>query len=312
MNAEHDCFTLFTEDISTYQLPEKFTFPFYYDPHPLALLAAKQLQQHLTTQKLWQHNFGLNKNDEQANAIGKMFGILVVENSQGELGYLSAFSGKLAEKSVLANFVPPVFDLFSKESFYLAEQAIINQLNEQLESLENNAEFILLNEQLAQTQVEATQTIEAQQALMALNRKQRKAQRAQANNQLDTAQLAQLKQKLGKESVAQKNELKALKTYWQAVINKLEQQVEGQNNKIASIKEQRKQLSNNLQHQLFSQYQFLNSQGEQQDLNVLFKDTVSQIPPAGAGDCAAPKLLQYAFKNKLKPIALAEFWWGAA
>jgi tRNA pseudouridine32 synthase/23S rRNA pseudouridine746 synthase len=33
-------------------------------------------------------------------------------------------------------------------------------------------------------------------------------------------------------------------------------------------------------------------------------------PPAGAGECAAPKLLHFAFKHELKPIAMAEFWWG--
>jgi len=312
MNTKNDCFTLFEQDTSAYQLPDKFTFPFYYAPHPLALLAAKQLQQHLSTQTFWQHNFGLSVDDDKTVAVGKMFGVLVVQNAQGELGFLSAFSGRLANESVLPCFVPPVFDLFNKESFFLAEQGVINQLNEQLESLENNAEFILLNKQLARTQAEATQAIQAQQALMAINRKQRKEQRVQANDSLTAEQLALLKQQLGKESVAQKNELKALKAHWQALISKLEQQVESQKSKIVKLKEQRKTLSNSLQHQLFMQYQFLNGQGIKQDLNALFKDTASHIPPAGAGDCAAPKLLQYAFKNHLKPIALAEFWWGAA
>jgi len=43
---------------------------------------------------------------------------------------------------------------------------------------------------------------------------------------------------------------------------------------------------------------------------VFFAQTIQKFPPAGAGECAAPKLLQYAYKHQLKPIAMAEFWWG--
>ena len=35
-----------------------------------------------------------------------------------------------------------------------------------------------------------------------------------------------------------------------------------------------------------------------------------KTPPAGAGECAAPKLLQQAYLHGWKPIAMAEFWWG--
>lgn len=72
-------------------LPTKFTFPFYYEPHPLSVLAAQALQEHLKTQKEWHHNFGLTP-DEEGLEIGKMFGVLVVQNRQNELGYLWAFS----------------------------------------------------------------------------------------------------------------------------------------------------------------------------------------------------------------------------
>ena len=42
----------------------------------------------------------------------------------------------------------------------------------------------------------------------------------------------------------------------------------------------------------------------------IFKSSSHGNPPSAAGECAAPKLLHYAFKHQLKPIALAEFWWG--
>jgi len=312
MNTLQDCFTLFNQDISHYQLPVKFTFPFYYDPDPIALLAAKQLQQYLATQKRWQHNFGLSVNDDLVTAAGKMFGVLVVQNTQGQLGYLSAFSGKLADQSVLPHFVPPVFEFSANDSFFAAEQQLINQLNDKLCKLENDTERQQGNQALVIAEQAAEKAIQKLQKKMAASRKIRKALRAQANNELTDEQLIALKQKLAKESVSQKNELKALKQYWQDKIAALAKLVEQKNNAITALKTQRKQLSNSLQHYLFAQYQFLNNAGVKQDLNVLFNNTASHIPPAGAGDCAAPKLLQYAFKNQLTPIALAEFWWGAS
>ena len=76
------------------------------------------------------------------------------------------------------------------------------------------------------------------------------------------------------------------------------------------LKERRKNRSNALQQQLFAQYQFLNQAGETRSLEDIFKHTAIKKPPAGAGECAAPKLLQYAFANNFQPVAMAEFWWG--
>ncbi|WP_367890036.1 hypothetical protein [Polaribacter batillariae] len=110
-------FRHFTTNISGIALPENFTFPFYYEPHALAKIAAKELQDYLKIQTDFKHSFGLHLNDKK-NAIGKMFGVLVVKNQQNELGYLTAFSGKLEDESCPEIFVPPVFDLRSKNSFY--------------------------------------------------------------------------------------------------------------------------------------------------------------------------------------------------
>src|SRR5690606_19451951 len=74
--------------------------------------------------------------------------------------------------------------------------------------------------------------------------------------------------------------------------------------------EKRKNKSYDLQNQLFGYYEFLNAEGESKKLTAIFEQTDHKIPPAGAGECAAPKLFQYAFKHNLKPIAIAEFWWG--
>ena len=79
-----------------------------------------------------------------------------------------------------------------------------------------------------------------------------------------------------------------------------------------------KKMSQDLQLWLFHQYQFLNARGETKDLVEVWQDYHCSprirkkypLPPGGTGDCCAPKLLQYAFQNGLKPLCMAEFWWG--
>ena len=92
---QNNIFQTFKNNISGIPLPEKFTFPFYYEPHELSIIAARELQEYLETQTDFEHNFGLNENQEGL-VIGKMFGVLVCQNQEGEQGYLWAFSGKLA------------------------------------------------------------------------------------------------------------------------------------------------------------------------------------------------------------------------
>ncbi|MEZ4800065.1 MAG: hypothetical protein R2809_09885 [Flavobacteriales bacterium] len=88
-------FNRFRTPVDEIELPELFNYPMCYDPHPIAELAAIELQDYLKTQSDWDHNFGLEEGKDGL-VIGKMFGVLVVKNAQNELGYICAFSGKLA------------------------------------------------------------------------------------------------------------------------------------------------------------------------------------------------------------------------
>lgn len=81
---------------------------------------------------------------------------------------------------------------------------------------------------------------------------------------------------------------------------------------ITSLKEKRTQKSMGLQQQLFENYNFLNLSGKEKNVLDIFESSLNSKPPVVAGECAAPKLLQYAIKHGLKPIAIAEFWWGSA
>lgn len=305
------CFTTFTQPIDTYALPQRFTFPFYYEPHPLCVIAAEELQQHLETQNLWQHNFGLM--GELTGAIGKMFGVLLVQTPQGDIGYLSAFSGKLAEQNHWPRFVPPVFDMLAKDNFFLFENKQINQINGQLLALEEHSDIPRLSAALEVEQNQAEAELAAHRQLMILGRQRRKEQRHQlAIHPTDTLHNnAIIEAKLNQESINEKNQLRNIKRYWDDRINTIKQALNQLIDKRDTLRSQRKQLSAALQQKLFEQYRFLNIQGVEKSLNAIFEGTVELAPPAGSGECAAPKLLHYAFKHGLKPLAIAEFWWGA-
>ncbi|MGB0402979.1 MAG: pseudouridylate synthase [Salibacteraceae bacterium] len=80
--------------------------------------------------------------------------------------------------------------------------------------------------------------------------------------------------------------------------------------KIQTLKEKRKQKSLAIQQQLFENYQFVSVSGKKENILDIFENSAHGNPPSGAGECAGPKLLQYAIRHRLKPIAIAEFWWG--
>lgn len=308
MNLQQNCFTYFKQSIDCITLPERFTFPFYYQPHPLALLAAKELQNHLETQQHWQHNFGITNHNKEA--IGKMFGVLVVENTDHEMGYLSAFSGKLADKNHQPGFVPPVFDMLEKDGFFLKQQVQINLINTKIERLESNPNILECENILKAESDNYALKVAEHRKKMIEGRKQRKLQRIAAESALDNDEFLQLKEQLSQDSIKQKNQLRDLNAYWNNRIEIATQNLNQLTSPINLLREQRKELSAALQKKLFEQYQFLNIKGHIKNLSDIFINTSQTIPPAGSGECAAPKLLQYAFKNNMKPIAMAEFWWG--
>jgi tRNA pseudouridine32 synthase/23S rRNA pseudouridine746 synthase len=321
MPISDPCFTSFTQSINSYALPERFTFPFYYEPHPLCELAANQLQRHLVSQTDWQHNFGVEQDiivGSNEKAIGKMFGVLLVQHSSGEIGYLSAFSGKVADSNHLPGFVPPVFDMLEEDGFFKAELAEITEINATIKLQQANPQLAELTATL-QAEIKSSQKqLEAQRQVMIEGRKSRKEQRAAAGSkaqdgtQKSQIALEQLIIQLSKESIKEKNTLRDLKIFWDENVNNIQHQLDRLNTELSQLKTTRKNLSNALQKKLFQQYKFLNTHGIEKDLNDIFKDTPNHIPPAGSGECAAPKLLQYAFAHELAPLALAEFWWGIA
>ena len=303
------CFIPFKGATASIKRPNKFTFPFYYTPHELSMQACEELQEYLSGELNWKHNFGIT--EAEKNPIGKMFGVLVVENENKELGYLSAFSGKMAGVNTLGNFVPPIYDMLTEDGFFLKGQQELTEINKRVRELNTCEDIEAAQEALKnETNLYSTQ-IKELRAQMVLDKKLRKEKRTEAK-ELSEEQYSRINGELNKESILQKNKLKELHSYWEERIEKAKQKEQEQNAERTYLKEKRKKLSAILQQGLFDEYHFLNAHSVKRSLLSIFKDTPQGVPPAAAGECAAPKLLQFAFLNNLKPIALAEFWWGEA
>ena len=130
----------FSRDISDIALPEAFTWPFHYLPHQLSVIAAEQVKSYLAERSEW------------ANEIeqGKMFGVLVVEDGQGELGFVAAFSGNLAGSNIHDYFVPPIYDMLRPGDFFREGEAAITAINNHIKSIEQGAEYISAKQKLTE------------------------------------------------------------------------------------------------------------------------------------------------------------------
>ena len=304
-------FVPLTEKVKTIPLPERFTFPFYYEPHPLCEIAVKDLQHYLTTQRDFKHNFGLEKS-EDGTAIGKMFGVLVVQNNSGVLGYIAAFSGKLANSNNHKRFVPPVFDLLDNDGFFLNEEKKLNALNNEIEQLETDPSFVEKKAHFSQLNNTAEKEINEFKKELKIKQQIRQEKRENAIKRISKETFEQLNEHLKKESISGKIALKHFSRNWKNKLNALAQEINQHEKLIIQLKNKRKDKSAALQKKIFEAYTFLNEKKEEKSLLQLFEHSAQKIPPAGAGECAAPKLLHYAFLHSLKPIAMAEFWWGAS
>ena len=299
-------FTPFKSSTAGLSLPEKFTFPFYYEPHPLSVMAVNELQGYLKTQTDFDHNFGIDTSKEGL-VIGKMFGVLVVENLEGELGYLSAFSGKLADSNHHERFVPPVFDMLTEDSFFNQGMKVLNPMNRQIEALESDKAFAEARATLKQLKATAERELSDAKILAKAQKKERKDKRTAAKMSMSVEDFEALNEALRQESVRSNFLLKDMAKHWKYRIEEATERVCEYVDRINELKAIRKEKSAALQQQLFDNYTFLNQKGEQKSLSEIFE---GQTLIAGAGECAAPKLLQYAFLHGFKPIAMAEFWWG--
>ena len=305
-----DCFTLFA-DKKTEQIdpPARFTFPFYYDPHPLALIAASELQTRLQTGE-FDHNFGLDASKEGL-VIGKMFGVLVCRHRNGTIGYLSAFSGKLANSNHHIGFVPPVFDTLREDGFFKEGELVLNELTQKVEQLENSDELLTVRKRLSDAREAAENELNELKQRIREEKQKRKQRRQQEVALLEKTAADELLEMLRLESVREQYFLKDRTNFHREQIDSARRDSDSYHEKLELLLQERRERSAALQQRIFENYAFLNRSKTLKNLLDIFQPT-GNTPPAGAGECAAPKLLQYAFMNDLEPMTMAEFWWGAS
>lgn len=279
--------------VTHFHLPEKFTYPFHYTPHPLCVAVAAEVQKYLQNKDEWKSDL------EQ----GKMFGVLIVQTQTGETGYLAAFSGILAGKNLHDYFVPPIYDLQQPNGFFRIEEDQISAINARIKKAQTDKNYQATKTLLAETIDQAEKAISTAKEELKEAQQKREERRKHTSDENELANMI-------RESQFQKAELKRMEKMWKEKIASLQAEADTFITKIETMKIERKKRSATLQRKLFEQFQILNARGETKDLCRIFAQTIQKFPPAGAGECAAPKLLQYAYKHQLKPIAMAEFWWG--
>ena len=286
-------FHSFQTSIAGIELPRLFTYPFHYTPHPLCVMAAGEVQAYINKQTRWKEE--LDK--------GKMFGVLIVRTSNGQTGYLAAFSGNLCGSNSHSFFVPPVYDLLKPDGFFKIEEEQISAINHQIGQLQNCDRYLELQQKMERETASSQQALSEARKVLKAAKEKREQRRLHRPNENEQAAMI-------RESQYQKAEFKRLERYWKEQISEIKTEMESFSSQIEALKAERRNRSAALQQKLFQQFNFLNAKGETKNLCAIFEETVQKTPPAGAGECAAPKLLQYAYLSGLSPIAMAEFWWG--
>lgn len=289
-------FHRFKKDISSVSLPTSFNNPFHYSPHTLCVWAADELR------LLLQSCSRLAADAE----TGKMMGVLVVRNAAGEVGYLAGFSGLLCGSNRQAGFVPPVFDFLASDGCFKREEAAITAINHKIAEIEHCCEYLAAVEAVERAECNACEAVAARKQQYAANKKARDEKRASG-----TATAAEL-EALVCQSRFEKAELKRLVRHCNEKVEDARAMLQPFTQRIAALAAERKQRSAALQEWLFTQFNVLNGRGERRSLLEIFAAYNGALPPAGAGECAAPKMLQYAYDNNLRPLAMAEFWVGAS
>ena len=276
--------------------PRQFTYPFCYEVDPLAEAASLELQRYIADADLMSTEKG----------CGKMFGVLVVEyeDESGALqrGFLAAYSGLLGGRNDWPYFVPPVFDAQQPDGHFKRTEREISAINREIAAIEHDAEYLQSVEQYEQTKKRLQAEVDAFKAEVDAAKVRRDARRKSGEPLSEEEQAEMIR-----ESQFMKAELRRRRKAMEQADSTLNTQ---HSTFLKSLQRKRKQMSDELQRWLFSAYRMLNAKGEERDLIDIFREYTHAMPPAGAGDCCAPKLLQYAYLHHLRPVCMAEFWWG--
>lgn len=293
----------FEQEVAGVEVPHRFTWPFHYVPARLSVLAAEQVMRYVATRGDW-------ATELQA---GKMLGVLVVRDMAGELGFLAAYSGNLCGRNDHDYFVPPVYDLLQPDGEFRQGEAAITAINHEIECLEQSDKLMQLTHQRQLLEQERDEAIAAYKQQMAQCKAWRDQRRASGQLTADE------QQKLLAESQFQKAELKRLRRHYEQMLSEASHKLDEFQSRINRLKAERKRRSESLQERIFHLFVLQNARGERKDLMEIWGSLPQSplkggstilLPPSGSGECCAPKLLQYAYRQGLRPVCMAEFWYG--
>ena len=241
--------------------------------------------------------------DDSSDREGKMYGILLVEMPSGDQGILKAFSGLLNGCSIVEGWVPPIP---GRDRVAFEEARTLTQLEAMKQEL-------IALKQLPQRQQYEALVGEFELQLQILsdrhrNCKQQRDEKRQLACQTLAAETLEIAlEQLNQESRLEGIERRQLKRHWDETLQPLKQLIEAVDGRMRALKQRRKELSRELQVQMHEAYTLVNFLGKSQSISSLMP---TNSIPTGTGDCCAPKLLHCAAVHNLKPLAMAEFWWG--
>ena len=322
---------------------EGFTNPFRYAPHPLVKKAAGQIMAML---ERWRNlpEGNMLRELERSFAEGKMLGVLVVsskspdkrlthilktstsdfpndtshdfqiDTSQGVqsdtttgIHFIAAFSGTVRgadgrTTATVDGFVPPIIDLTAPEGYFKLKEAEISHINHRISELSSSSTLRDLKDSYQRMLAQQENEISAMQEQLHLSKTRREEIR-KSNPDTET------EAELIKESQFQKAQLKRLKDKWKETLAETVTHISAFEAEISALKNERSERSDELQKWIFENALVHNALGEVSSIWEVF-NADGLIPPGGTGDCAAPKLLEYAYRHGLQPLAMGEFWYG--
>ncbi len=235
---------------------------------------------------------------------GKMLGVLIATDSCGVSHTLYAFSGQLGDGGFYyQGFVGPVFDYLQPDGYFKTKEAEISRQNIEITLFEEGPLAKIRNVYERMKKQLDTEVAEYKEKCR-LSKLEREAKR-KSDIINDGEMNAMIRQ-----SQFEKAELHRLKKRVTATLEPFEVNLKNAQSQLVALKEKRHADSEALQKWLFSNFRLLNARGESKSLSEIFAETPIKIPPSGAGECCAPKLLQAAYLRGLQPIAMAEYWYG--
>lgn len=235
---------------------------------------------------------------------GVMLGVLIAQDSGGTRHVLRAFSGQLGSRGFYyPGFVGPVFDYLGPDGYFKTREAEISARNADIARFER--------ETLARAERECACARARLEAEVSAFREQCRASKLLRDaRRLSGMASEQELAAMIRSSQFEKAELRRLRKRAAAELEPYEYALAQARERLKEMKDRRHADSEALQSWLFENFKVLNACGESRSLSEIFAGTPLGVPPSGAGECCAPKLLQAAYLNGWTPESIAEYWYG--